>query len=216
MSLPIFIGNRATIDPPPPDRHPVTLKEQSPEIIIKIIQCLDLCDQACLALTCKELATKVCFTTAHVVAAFRAEFRHEPERPKHLKTRVAAWTAIKGHRQSRDWEGVLGCEIGQCFWKNWRVKKWAFDVAKRRWHSPKFMSMEDERLSLVPVEPEPKENGFIFARMHVRYLEEDAEAKEKAEKAKDIKELEAKKSKKRAKKEKKTQDGGDRKRRRLA
>lgn len=81
------------------------------------------------------------------------------------------------------------------------------------------MGMEDERLSLVPVEPEPKENGSIFARMHVRYPEEDAEGKEmaemaeKAEKAKGTKELEAKR---RAKKEKKAQDGGDRKRRRLA
>lgn len=115
MALPIFIGTRATIDPPPPDRHPVTLEEQSPEIIIKVIQCLDLCDQACLALACKELAAKICFTRAHLVAAIRKEIYHYVERPKHLKTRSAAWTAIKGHSHSQDWEGILGCEIGQCF-----------------------------------------------------------------------------------------------------
>jgi len=148
-----------------------------------ILQHLSLDDQVCLALTNKELATKVCFTKEHKIAADRKEKQHLSSVPKHIKKGdVAPWILLEqGHRTDRACIGVLGCNIGKCFWKNLRVKKWAFEVKVQALRRRKFalaerklkkisrqrrkvLTMEEERKSLVPADAKSKENGFIFAQ----------------------------------------------------
>ncbi|KAK5057486.1 hypothetical protein LTR84_011486 [Exophiala bonariae] len=124
LPLPVIIYGRATIDPPESYKRPVTLQEQPQEILTKILKDLDHADQTCLALTCKDLLVKIRWTTEFEDTVVASEVKHKMGKDKHIKL----YDKGSNHGHSDLWYSVLSCPLGECFWKNWRIKQWAFKV----------------------------------------------------------------------------------------
>lgn len=165
VALPVLEHGRATIDPPESYKRPVTLQEQPQEILTKILQGLSLCDQTCLALTCKDLLVKIHWTKEYTDASARKDVEHKLEKPNHLKV----YDIGSDHSHADRSYNVLGCPLGDCFWKNWRVKKWAFKV--------EYEARERRRLGTVQ---DDEYWSFYRVKQWAFDIEEIDEAEEKS------------------------------------